>query len=401
MQKNRNRSVCFAQKDKKKQKTGKKEPFTFLRGGGIMRSAKRRNIFMKTIAVIGCGRIAMMQHFPVLSELKEVRIKYACDVIPEKAERARKEFPKAERTITDYREALADPEVDAVYVLTPNHAHYQVTMDALRAGKHIFCEKPIAVNSALSREMAAEADRQNKILNIGVCNRFHKSVELLEQYVREGRFGNIYHVCCSFRNCRNIPGLGGPFTDRKQSGGGVLIDWGVHFIDLILYVLGGARAQSLTCDVYREMAKDMKTYRYWGMWAEDTSDIVNGVNDVEDFVSGYVRTDRASISLNGAWAQNLNRDEMYIDFLGDRGGARLTYGGLFEFFDGKTLETVRPEYEIPNMYLRESEAFLESVETGRKNKGNIDEVLETAKVLDGLYESARLRREVVLEGEGK
>lgn len=351
---------------------------------------------MKTVAVIGCGRIANLQHFPTLSELEDVRIKYACDLIREKAESAKKDFPKVESVITDYREALSDPEVDAVYVLTPNFAHYTVTMDALKAGKHVFCEKPITVNYKLSCEMAAEANRQNKILNIGVCNRFHRSVEMLEKYVREGKFGTLYHVYCSFRNCRNIPGLGGPFTDKSQSGGGVLIDWGVHFLDLILYVLGGAKVQNLTCDAYSEMAKDMKKYRYRGMWAENTSDVEHGVNDVEDFITGYVRTDKASISFNGAWAQNLEQDEMYIDFLGDRGGARLTYGGNFEFFDGDKLETVKPEYEIPSMFRRESEAFLESVATGNKNKGNIDEVLETAKLLDALYQSSASRKEVVL-----
>ena len=74
----------------------------------------------------------------------------------------------------------------------------------------------------------------------------------------------------------------------------------------------------------------------------------------------------------------------------------MTYGGNFEFFDGDKLETVKPEYEIPSMFRRESEAFLESVATGNKNKGNIDEVLETAKLLDALYQSSASRKEVVL-----
>ena len=94
----------------------------------------------------------------------------------EKAEAVKEKFPFVEQTITDYHVALADPEVDAVFVLTPNFAHYTVTMDALRAGKHVMCEKPITVNYALSCEMAQEAEKQGKILNIGVCNRYHKSV---------------------------------------------------------------------------------------------------------------------------------------------------------------------------------------------------------------------------------
>ena len=168
---------------------------------------------MRVVAVIGCGRIAKGSHFPALSKIEDVRIKYACDLIIEKAEAMKEKYPeKIEQVITDYKIALADEEVDTVYVLTPNYAHYTVTMDALRAGKHVFCEKPITVNYALSCEMAEEANKRGLMLNIGVCNRYHRSVEKLEQMVREGKFGNLYHVYCSFRSFRSIPGLGGAFT---------------------------------------------------------------------------------------------------------------------------------------------------------------------------------------------
>ena len=353
---------------------------------------------MKTtvVAIVGCGRIANSAHLPALSKLDNVRIKYACDLIVEKAQKAKEDFPKIEQVITDYKVALADPEVEAVFVLTPNYAHYTVTMDALRAGKHVMCEKPVTVSYELSCEMAEEAEKQGKILNIGVCNRYHKSVELLEELNRKGEFGNIYHIYCSFRAFRSIPGLGGAFTDKAQSGGGVLIDWGIHFLDLILYILGDAKLKNVTCDSYSEMAKDMKSYKYHGMWAEDTKDVENGVNDVDDFITGYVRTDKASISFNGAWAQNIDQGEMFIDFLGDKKGARLAYGGQFKITDGQTLETVATEHEIPNMYLREDDDFIKSIESGVKNKNNIVNILESMKLLDYLYKSAEIRKEIEL-----
>ena len=351
---------------------------------------KEKNMF--TVAVIGCGRIARNAHFPALTKLDGVRIKYACDLVREKAEAIKKDFEGIENVITDYRVALADPEVDAVWVLTPNYVHYTVTMDALRAGKHVFCEKPITVSYALSCEMAKEAEKQGKMLNIGVCNRYHKSVEIIHDKIANGDFGKIYHVHISFRSFRSIPGLGGAFTTKEQSGGGVLIDWGVHFLDLALYALGGAKLRNVTCDAYSEMAKDMKSYRYKDMWAEDTADIENGTNDVDDFVTGYVRTDKASISFTGAWAQNIDIGEMYIDFLGDKGGARLKYGGHFTEWSAETLEGVTEDYEIPNMYLCEDRAFIESVKTGVKDKNNIENILESAKLLDTLYRSSEDNR---------
>lgn len=351
-----------------------------------------------TIAVVGCGRIAKNAHFPAITKLENVRIKYACDLIESKAQLMKDTYPeKVESVITDYKVALEDPEVEAVFVLTPNFAHYTVTMDALRAGKHVFCEKPITVNYKLSCEMAEEARKQGKMLNIGVCNRYHASVEKLEAMNKAGEFGKIYHVVCNFRAFRSIPGLGGDFTTKSQSGGGVLIDWGVHYLDLILYILGsldGVTLKSVTCDTYSEMAKDMKSYKYKSMWAEDTMDLENGTNDVDDFVTGYVRTDKASISLNGAWAQNVSYGDTYVDFLGDKAGARLAYGGQFDFTSGDTLETVKSNHEIPNMYYREDEDFIKSLESGVKNRNYIDNILPSMQLLDSLYASAEEGKEI-------
>ena len=349
---------------------------------------------MKTIAVIGCGRIANNAHLPALAKMDDVRIKYACDEIENKAQALKEKFPKIEKVITDYKVALADPEVDAVFVLTPNYAHYTITMDALKAGKHVMCEKPITVNYKLSQAMAVEAEKQGKMLNIGVCNRHHKSVEILEQMYRDGKFGNVYHVYASFRAFRSIPGLGGAFTTKSQSGGGVLIDWGVHFFDLILYILGGAKLRSVSCNAYNEMAKDMKAYKYTSMWAEDTADMEKGTNDVDDFITGYIRTDKSSIAFNGAWAQNIGEDEMYIDILGDKGGARLKYGGQFTFWDGATLQSYESEHQIPNMYGEQDAAFLRSIDTGVKDKNHIEYVLESAKLLQALYDSSDKNKEI-------
>ena len=351
---------------------------------------------MKKIAIIGCGRIANTTHLPALSTFPDVQIDYVCDLIEEKAQSAKETFAPNAKVITDYKVALADREIDGVYVLTPNYAHYTITMDALRAGKHVFCEKPITVDYPKSLEMAQEAEKQHKILQIGVCNRYNRAVETIEEYVRTGKLGKVYHVYCSFRSFRSIPGLGGDFTTKSRSGGGVLIDWGVHFLDLILYVLGGAKLKTVTCEQYGEMAKDMKAYRYRDMWAEDTKDVEHGVNDVEDYISGFVRTDKADISFNGAWAQNIDAEDMFVDFLGDKGGIRLTYCGTFTFTDGATLETVTPAYDMPNMCDEEDKAFLAAMESGKGNKASVEHVLESAKLLDALYASAAAHKELAL-----
>ncbi|MDR1025045.1 MAG: Gfo/Idh/MocA family oxidoreductase [Treponema sp.] len=344
------------------------------------------------IAIIGCGNIANSAHLPALSAMPDLEIGYTVDLIGERALAAQKQYGSTE-VLTDYHAALADKDLKAVFVLTPNYSHYTITMDALRSGKHVFCEKPITNNYALSKEMAAEANKRNLILNIGVCNRYHKSVELIREFVEQGRLGELYHIYCSFRRFRSIPGLGGAFTSKEKSGGGVLIDWGIHFLDLILYITG-VKIRSVSANAYNKLGKDISAYVYKDMWAGPP--VPNGVCDVDDMVTGFIRTSGASVSFNGAWAQNIDHDEMFVDFMGDKGGIRLMYGQGFTFYTAQdgVLQTLTPDYHIPNMYQREDSRFIEAVRGGLKTRSHIDAVLESARLLDAIYESAEKEAEI-------
>jgi predicted dehydrogenase len=235
--------------------------------------------------------------------------------------------------------------------------------------------------------MAGEVNKRNLILNIGVCNRYHKSVELIKEDVEQGKLGEVYHIYCSFRGFRGIPGLGGPFTTKAQSGGGVLIDIGVHFLDLILFITG-LKINTVSANAYCKLGKDMCNYVYKNMWAGPP--VLEGVYDVDDMVSGLIRTSGASISFNGAWAQNIDVNEPFIDFMGDKGGIRLQYCGYFTFYtiENGTLLTVKPDYTIPDMYAREDARFIEAVQKGIKTRRHIDRVLESVRLLDAIYESA-------------
>jgi predicted dehydrogenase len=346
------------------------------------------------IALIGCGKIANNAHLPALSSIPEAEILYTVDLIGERAQAARDKYG-SRTALTDYRAALEDKELEAVFVLTPNFSHYAITMDALKAGKHVFCEKPITSNYALSLEMAAEAEKRNLILNIGVCNRYHKPVELIREYAAQGRLGELYHIYCSFRNFRSIPGLGGAFTSKEKSGGGVLIDWGIHFLDLILFVTG-LKIRSVSAAAYNKLGRDIPSYVYKDMWAGPPEP--GGVCDVEDMVTGFIRTSGASISFNGAWAQNIDHNEMFVDFMGDKGGIRLMYGQGFTFYttgDG-ALQSVKSDYQIPDMYRREDQRFIEAARLGVKTRSHIGAVLESARLLDAIYESAEKEREITL-----
>ena len=238
------------------------------------------------VAVIGCGSIANSAHGPSYAKIPEAHIAYCVDIIPERAQKFKEKFGDEETVaLTDYREMLRDPRVQAVSVCVPNYLHNPISIDCLRAGKNVLCEKPACVRYDVAQQMADAAHETGRILNIGVVNRFNNAVNALRDDVLAGKLGSVYHVYCSFRAHRSIPGLGGPFTTKELAGGGVLIDWGVHYLDIVMYCTGDPQPKTVSAKAFSKLGVDMPNYVYEGMWAEDTKDL-NGTKAVEDFVTG-------------------------------------------------------------------------------------------------------------------
>jgi predicted dehydrogenase len=339
------------------------------------------------VAVIGCGTIANTAHIPAYIANPNAEIKYFCDINLQQAEKAVKEYGVG-IAIADYHELLKDPEIEAVSVCTPNNVHSTITIDALRAGKNVLCEKPAARTYTEALDMQKVQHETGKVLNIGVVNRFNTGVNIIKKMIENGELGEIYHVYVSFRSQRSIPGLGGAFTTKEIAGGGALIDWGVHFLDIVMYCTGDPDPQTVTGQAYSKLGRDMKNYSYLNMWAGPPN--YEGTYDVDDFVTGMIRTEGPTITLNGAWAQNIGVDEMYIDFLGDKAGIRLQYGADFKLYsaqNGALLETT-PKFNAANMFQNEIDAFLACIQTGEKLPSHIDTVILSSKIMQAIYDSS-------------
>ncbi len=347
------------------------------------------------VGVIGCGAIANGAHIPSYMNCPDAEVKYFCDIIPERAEAAVATYGSG-IACTDYHDVLNDPEVEAVSVCTPNYAHAFISMDALRAGKQVLCEKPAARTYAEALEMQKVQHETGNILNIGVVNRFNSAVNKIKEIIDAGELGEIYHVYASFRKQRSIPGLGGAFTTKAIAGGGVLIDWGVHFLDIVMYCTGDPEPLTMSGKGFSKLGVDMSGYVYDYMWSENTKDL-NGTYDVDDFVTAFIRTSGPTISLNGAWAQNIGVQEMYIDFLGTKGGIRLQYGSDFTVYttrDGKLFE-YKPEFEDTNHFQNEINAFVKCVRTEERLPSHIDRNILTSRIMQGIYDSSETGKEIV------
>jgi len=350
----------------------------------------------QNVAIIGCGTIATSAHLPgyqAASDLAEVA--NFVDILPERAAKLRDIYGSGD-VLTDYHEILGDSDLNCVSICTPNTSHAPIAIDFLNAGKHVLCEKPAAVNADLAADMQKAADANRCILNIGVVNRFNTAVIKIRDMIANGELGRVYHVYCSFRAHRSIPGLGGPFTIKAQSGGGVLIDWGVHFLDLIFFCIGQPELRTVSAETYSILGRDLKEYVYEKMWAGPPD--YSGTYDVDDFVTGLVRTSGPTINMNGAWAQNIGERAMFIEFLGDKGGIKLNYGGSFIYYSTKNRMLTETQYtfESENMFNAEIRDFLIKAPQGIKTRANIDNAILTSQVMDLIYASAEKGEEIRL-----
>lgn len=345
------------------------------------------------VGIIGCGAIANAAHIPAYLKCEDAEIVYFCDIIPERAQACVEKYGVG-KAITDYKIIAEDKTIDAVSVCTPNHMHSVISIDMLRAGKHVLCEKPAARTYTEALEMQKVQHETGKILNIGVVNRFNANVNEIRDIINSGKLGDVYHVYVSFRAFRSIPGLGGAFTTKAIAGGGALIDWGVHYLDIVMYCMSDPKPLTVSGQAFSKLGVNMKEYKYNSMWAGPPK--YEGVYDVDDFVTGFIRTEGPTISLNGAWAQNINVNDTFIDFLGDKAGIRLQYGGDFTLYyiDNDEFKEAHATREPVNHFDAEIKAFVNCTRTGEKLASHIDYAILTSQIMQGIYDSSESKKEV-------
>ncbi len=350
---------------------------------------------MIKVAVIGCGTIANAAHIPSYMNNPDVEIKYFCDIRLERAQQAAKEYGVGQ-AIDDYKKVLEDPDIIAVSICTPNNVHSEISIAALEAGKNVLCEKPAARTYAEALKMQKAQHQSGKVLNIGVVNRFNDSVNRIKEYIEGGKLGDIYHVYTSFRAHRSIPGLGKDFTNSAVAGGGALIDWGVHYLDIVMYCCGDPKVNTVSGEVFSKLGRNMEDYVYKSMWAGPPD--YNGIYDVDDSVTALIRTSGPVISVHGAWAQNIGVNEQYIDFMGTKGGIRLHYGKDFTLYtqENGALIEYTPQFDMRDHFQNEIDAFVRCIQTGEKLPSHIDTVIITAQMMQAIYDSSKAHKEIDL-----
>jgi predicted dehydrogenase len=248
---------------------------------------------MIKVGLVGCGGICLGAHLPGYAKIKEADIVAVCDIRPGQMDLAEEKIGKPVRKYTDYKEMIETETLDMVDICTPNYLHADVAIFALEHGVHAFSEKPDTISVERVLDMQKAAQQSGKQLMVMRNNRYWPSSKELKARIDSGEFGEIYTGRCGWQRKRGIPGKGGWFTTKAQSGGGPLIDLGVHMIDLAIYLMGNPKAVAVSGCTYQKFADNT-----------DKADSVNadfgekkddGTFDVEDLAIGFIALKTARV----------------------------------------------------------------------------------------------------------
>lgn len=350
--------------------------------------AKGKSNSVVRIGVIGAGGIARAAHLPGYRACEDAEVLAVADVKEEDARRVAEEFD-VPHVFTDYRDLLAMKEIDAVSVTTPNFMHRPPTVAALKAGKHVLCEKPIARNAREGRAMVAASRKHRRKLMVALQWRFRAESQALKRFIDAGELGEVYHAHARALRRRGIPGWG-DFVDKEKAGGGPLIDIGVHILDTTLWLMGHPKPVSVSGVTYAKFGHRKDVVGLMGQW-----DVKRF--SVEDFAVGLVRfANGASLVLEASFVANLKENVFNTHLYGTAGGASLLPLEIFGERHGTVTDMTFPKLRAVKAHTAEVQAFVEAVRNDTPVPIPGEEALQATEVLDAIYRSAAAGREVRL-----
>lgn len=346
------------------------------------------------IAVIGVGNISE-QHIGGYKKLDNVELYAFCD-INEELLRMKGEKHGVTRLYTDEKKMLEElPEIDAVSVCTWNAAHAPCTIMALNAGKDVLCEKPMAVNAKEAEEMLDCAKKNGKKLMIGFVRRFGNDTKVVKDFIAGDSVGEIYYAKTTYLRRHGNPG--GWFADKSRSGGGPLIDLGVHVIDLTRYLMGNPKPVSVYGATFHKLGcrKGIKDKVGYAATVKRTYDIC----DVEDMVTALVRYDNGAVlSVEASFSLNIKNDEGKIELFGTKGGVSLNpevelYTDMNDYLTNVSLK-MPTALSFDGLFANEIKFFVDAVTENRDVTDIAEDGVTLMKIIDAIYKSAETGAEV-------
>ena len=340
--------------------------------------------------VIGAGAIAHIA-CRELARVPEAEIVAVADPHPGRARDFADQF-RVERTFGDAAALLALDEVDAVYIAVPNRWHAPLARAALEAGKHTLLDKPFALNGTEAREVVAAAEASRRCFMLGMNQRFSREVQTARALVAAGALGEVYHVKAYWRRRAGIPRIGSWFTHRSESGGGSLLDIGVHVLDAALFALDDFDAVSVSGATHAKFGVRGLAEIDWGR-----SEAEDGVIDVEDFAAALVRLGSGTtLSLEAAWAMHQEVPHtMNVELFGTDAAYSAYESKLYRNGeDGYVTVETPPGGELAYPHMSRMQHFMDVIRGREPPAVTHAQALAVQDILDAVYASAASGTEV-------
>ena len=345
------------------------------------------------IGIIGAGQIAY-KHIEKIREHSQAEVAAVADI----NEVRRREFASQFNLPKSYasaEELIADRAIHAVSIALPNALHAATAIAALNAGKHVLLEKPMAMNLNEAEKIADAAEKSGKVFMVGMNQRYSRDSQTIKAIVQRGELGDIYHAKAFWMRRSGIPKIGTWFCQKEKSGGGALLDIGVHLLDLCLHLTGHFKPTGVFGATYSNFGPRGLGHGSWGM-----SDSEGDIFDVEDFATAMIRFENGTtVNLDASWAIHQSEpSRSNVVLYGTEAGAGVFPPEIYRYghVNGE-YEVVSPQgVDLPHPKADRFDNWINVILGTEEPLVTVEESLVVQRILDGIYASCLSGREIPL-----
>lgn len=328
------------------------------------------------VGVIGLGGVAQLVHLPNLIKLPNAEISAVSEINKNRLQTISNKFHIKER-FTNYKEMLEKSDIEAVIIATPTNTHKEIAIDCLQAGKDVLVEKPLSRTYLEAKQVAEVAKKTKRKLMVGMNLRYRPDAMLLRSLINSNEIGEPFYVKCGW--VRKQSSSEKWFTKKEESGGGVIIDLGIHIMDLALWLLDYPEISSVSAQNFHHYTKSV----------EDTS------------ISCIKCNNSAVINMEVSWSLPIEKDHFFLDVFGTKGSFSSNPFRLYKKVENDYINLTPTQVDNPTVlfkksYLNELKSFIGAIKELNPVFSPGEEAMQRMKIIEAMYESAEKKHEIKL-----
>ena len=328
------------------------------------------------IGIIGLGGVAQLVHLPNFAKIPNVDLTAVAEINKSRLQTISDKFNVKQR-FSNYNEMLEKSEIDAVIIATPTSTHKDIAIDCLNAGKDVLIEKPMARTYQEAKQIVDAAKKNKRKLMVGMNLRYRPDTMLLRSFINSNEIGEPFYVKCGW--IRKQSSSEKWFTKKEESGGGVIIDLGIHIMDLALWLLDYPEISSVSAQNFHHYTKSV----------EDTS------------ISCIKCNNSAVINMEVSWSLPIEKDHFFLDVFGTKGSFSSNPFRLYKKVENDYINLTPTQVDNPTVlfkksYLNELKSFIGAIKELNPVFSPGEEAMQRMKIIEAMYESAEKKHEIKL-----